>query len=831
MSDIAEQKEIEDSTLKPISESEVTIYWPSKCESYDRIVKLPEENKDDLLKISLGKESFYCDTVINVECEHAITFNVVDMVNKEKGIENENDGGYYALVDSIYFIDKDNNKIILQKDACIRIANQIFYMPSDIYLAIDLSNGRCIFKNAPSSSPLNVKYICFFIIKNTDYDKIKEENEKEVSTSDAEKEDINVKAIEGYDKLTDKQKEQVKEILDKLIFNNEKANVLKFKDSVASEKEPIRLKVPIKDDGTVDLELFMDQICPEFAEREIDMSKIEFEDNKIYPVINDTDIRNLGMVGFAPKDLKNLINNIRDNISAPLKEIDDITLSLEGLKEGYDNAYSTCLSLILNDAYDSSEYNQTIKNNYMILSRVREYQNKLEELKQIVNNGLKSLASFQHISREIVKKAVKNGEFDNSHTFASLTVFYKAMLECGCVKDVDDNYGIYIAYLKYMNKNFSEINKLDDKYFDNVFINSLDPAKKDNIFEISKELIIRFVKLNDLKTVDKSELAEGVVLRAEDRIGYLYDLSYYPVSVVTKTYGKILEYFIFDKDSEYQEKYQKFLDMKNERGWPAEEDLFSEEFNSALIIEEARILKENLNNSEIIEALTGFLKMIWLTVLSEYVTKVMNKQTKNQSELFKMAIANSLLYRIIGYIEAITTREIRIPNDNSEPEKKALSDEDVKYYIWKFLVELASFTIFISTSLRLNNFITDRVSGLDKLSNDDGQTFFAKIINGLILPMEILDKAKDKNNAEENAIEIDSIMGEEKTFVGIETVKIYYNGLKGMVNNKEEPADGESKVSRLYMGRKELIKESGIFFGNMIGIVNRFIESVRPDKD
>jgi hypothetical protein len=831
MSDNTEPKQSEVSNLKPIEESEVTIYWPSKCETYDRIVKLTEENKDDLIKISLGKKDFYSDTVINVECDHTLIFNVVDMVNKEKGLTNENFSDCYTLVDSIYFIDKENNKIILNKDNCIRISNQIFYMPSDLYLAIDLNNGQCTFKNAPASSNLHVKYICFFIIKKIDYEMIKEENEREASTSDEEKENINVKAIEGYDKLTDTQKEQVKEILDNLIFNNENANVKKFKDNVISEKETKRLKVPIKDDGTVDLDLFMDQICPEYAEREIDMSKIEFEDNKIYPVINDKDIRNLGMVGFAPKDLKSLIDNIRDHISEPLKKIDDITLSLEGLKEGYDNAYSTCLSLILNDTYDSGEYNQTIKNNYMILARVREYQNELEELNEVVKSGQKSLASFQHIARDVVNKAVKNGDFDNSHTFASLTVFYKAMLEYGCIQDENDNYGVYIAYLKYVNKKFSEIKKLDDKYFDEVFINSLDPAKNNNVFEIAKELIIRFVKLNDLKTIDKSELAESVVLRAEDRVGYLYDISYYPVSVITKTYSKILEYFIFEKDNDYQEKYEKFTSIKNEKGWPSEEELTSEEYNVFSIIEEAKILKESLNNSEIIEALTGFLKMIWLTVLSEYVTKIMNKQTKNQSELFKMAIANSLLFRIIRRIEAITTREVMINNDSGESEKKILSDNEVKYYIWDFLIELASFTIFISTSLRLNNYIADRVSGLDRLSNDDAQTFFAKIINGIIVPMEILDKAKDKNNEEENAVEIDSIMGDQKSFVGMETVKIFYNGLKGMVNDKEETPGEENKVSRLHIGRKELIKESGIFFLNMIGIVNRFIEDIRPDKD
>jgi hypothetical protein len=328
------EKEVE---LKFIEESEINIYWPSKTYTYERLVKLTSEEKNNFSKVMIGKETFVSNVLLNVESnndeQEIISFNIRDIVEKNRFSYDQ--GGPLELLGDILFIDAEGNQGILSKGQYIRISNHIFYMPTDIYLAIDLNTGNIVFKNSPKSSELHIKYLSFFMILASDYKKLESANIKPPLSSE-EREALNVKAIEGYDKLNDTQKEEVKHLLDKVLYDHSDADIDKFKQEVNKIDKPTRIKVPLKDDGTVDIDLFTDEICPQFAEREIDMTSIEYETNNIVPFISETDIRNLGMLGFSPQDTKNIIKTLKDTIIDTSESLKELNTAIDGHKQFYD---------------------------------------------------------------------------------------------------------------------------------------------------------------------------------------------------------------------------------------------------------------------------------------------------------------------------------------------------------------------------------------------------------------------------------------------------------------------------------------------------------------
>jgi hypothetical protein len=230
------------------------------------------------------------------------------------------------------------------------------------------------------------------------------------------------------------------------------------------------------------------------------------------------------------------------------------------------------------------------------------------------------------------------------------------------------------------------------------------------------------------------------------------------------------------------------------------------------------------------DAFVGILRMLLMTVLNESVIMLNNKANKNNGEIFKTVTVYSLLTKVIHGIEIIVSKEYKhYDKDGETVVTDALTDEDIKPYIIKFLCELVSFVIFSSMSLRLNYLMGEiAVDYIKTAETADIQSFFSIIVNAFIIPIEVMEHAVDKGNAEENATEIDNVISSEKTkFLGNEAVKIFYNGLKEMENVTAE--NGETKgVSRLYNGRKEFFKEAILFTKNVFEIIDDFIDGIDP---
>jgi hypothetical protein len=818
------------SKAKYINEAPKTIFWPSDTERFERLVKVSDDDNKDLLTVRLGDQQYLSDILLNVETEDhendLVIFNVNDFVDCK--VTNKK----FCILGNILFIDKNNNHVILTEDQYVKIGDVIFYMPKDIYLTIDLRTGNCVFANANRDSELRIKYLAFFLMYEDDYEEIEKEIVKQKTFDDNKKQSIN-SHIEGYNDLSEEQKQEVNTILDKLIYNNEKAHIKQFVSDNTQGDETSRLKIPLKEDGTVDVELFTNKICPKYAEKHVDLSTIEFEkENAHIPFISEKDYTNLGLIGFSPKETKELIKEIRNTLIDSHKNIIDLEEKIESIKTHYDKSLSTCASLISTGNYDSARYEQIIKNNYTPLAMMKEYENQYKKAREVFDSARQTLASFQTISRQDIQKSINDGEFTNKHTFSSLVVFFKTMLIENCISgdnDINDNYGVYNAYLKYINKKNDELNRYN--YLNDILLNSFDPNKSNSIYSLSIELLTRFVRISDLQDLSKIESLKRIMERVENRIDYLFDISYFPISITGYTYPDLFEILSFtDKNEEinFNEIREKLENKFKPKGWPTS-DLVTIENN---LVEKTKLFKSKIENPIIFDSIIGFLKMIRLTVINEYFMKINTKRNKTNGEIFKTSIIYNILLNIVNNIDNITTKKAITINDKNEEEKIELSDSDVKCLLGRWLVNLVCYISFASASLRLSNKLSNTISSIEKINEHDAQTFFSVIINGLILSIEVLDTAIDKG--EDNTSYLDTVISPERLkLLGNESSKIFYSGLKGMYKpspDENNPELFEQNISRLFLGRKELMEQCVKFTEVVFDVINKFIDSIVPEE-
>jgi hypothetical protein len=816
-----DQQTNEKSKERFLEESPIKVFWPSKTEASNRLVKLTEESSELFITVAIGKERFSSDVLFNVEQnegDEAISFNVKDLIGPGEY------SGPFKLIGNIFFVDKEDKKIVLSNENFVTVENKILYMPKDIYFTLDLDSGHCVFKNASQESDMYVKYLAFFLITQDDFEKLEDMGKVKPLSGD-ERKDLNIKAIDGYENLNENQKEEVKKILDKIIYENEKARVDEFKTDFNKEGEdaPKKLHVPLNEDGSVDIDTFIQQVCPHYAEEEIDFNAIEYEKaNPNIPFISEKDITNLGYMGFGPKELKNIIDTMRGYLIDANEFIDSFQEQLDGIETQYQNSLSTLKALIRDNKYDSTKYDQTFKNNYDILANYVEISNQLASKQEILKSTQNTLASFQFISRKYVKNALEGGEFTNKHTFASINVFFKAMKDSDIISEnnIEATYTVYNAFLKYVNRKFKELNSYN--YFNEMLVNTYDPSKGNTVYSVSHDLFTRTIRYNDLKGLKTDEALERILDRVKDRINYIYDISYYPVSISSRVCPEVVEILAFSVNeelkAEYTQKHNDYINDLREKKWPID-DTSGIEDKKAAIIKAAQEMRDKLNNPEIVDAISGFFKVMWLTVLSEYMVKLQSKShTKTISQYFKSFVISYLLARILVPTKVIAQKKEVYLDGNDKEVEKELDFEELKVYIGKFLIELSSYIIFTGTSLRLSNLISDK-SSLFEIHNDhDAQTFFSVILNGLILSIEVLDKAHDRGG-EANNEELDNILDPSvNKLLGKEASKLFYIGLKG----------GSEEKSRLLLGRQDVIGESIEFTENVFGLVNKFIDELTP---
>jgi hypothetical protein len=836
-----------------IDDAEIRIYWPTKTSDNDQFVLFTDAEKDKWADIKIGDKTYYSNVFLNVKNDTNnksssypdIIFNIANIIGI---IENDKPERFHIIGD-IFFIDKDDNKIILKDNSYVKINNNIFYMPDDLYFALDLNTGNFVFRNAKEDSELFIKYISFFLVRASDYEILQEKYAQKMLTAE-EKDELDYKAIEGYDQLNPTQQNQIKEVLDKILYNNEGADIVKFKNDIdkkASESESRRLTVPIKEDGNIDIDLFVSQICPEYAKEEVDLSKIEFDSRyKYLPVINEHDFANLSLLGFAPKDIRNLFTTLKNTCTTCFNSIQDVEDRMRAIKNGYDKAYSLCLSLITNDSYNSNEYNQTVKNSYYVIAEMIELENEYRRAKELFDSAQNNLAAFQTISRKTVQKALDDGEFTNRHTFSSLLLFFKTMCSEGCIsaqgnKDEEkpeldlsnNNYGVYITYLKYINKKYNEINH--DNYFYRLFENTIDPSREPNGFKVIEELMHSFIKLSDFSEVSKEEAMNRIMQRVHERLIYLQAIAYYPVSFTIHYLEEIFNIFTNTTDEIKKinsEEHEKYIENLISHGWPVHDQPILSSDDAALLISISRSINEKLNNNETYEAIVGLLEILRLTILNECLNKLSSKPNKNNGEIFKTCIVYNLILNIANGIEIIKTKEMKNYDDeNNIISTSVLDDHIIKSYLVRFLANIISLINFSSISLRLNYAMHETALSIADVKENDTQSFFSIIINALMIPIEVMEKAHDMGNSEENTIECDNIISKEKTqFLGNESTKIFYNGLKGMESIVD--SDGENKsITSLYNGRKEFIQESIIYTTNIFKIIDSFLEACMPSDE
>jgi hypothetical protein len=806
-----------------LDKAPIKFFWPSTTEASDRLVKIPDWKDGNLtITVQIGEKQYCSDILMNVEQDEddeAISFNVKALCGATDVTTP------FKLIGDILFVDQEDMKIALYESDCVHIGDKLLYMPKDLYFTIDFSSGDCVFKNAKKNSDLYVKYLAFFLISQDDYNALYPVKKP---LTPEEKQALTYKAIDGFDTLSAEQQEEVKKILDKILYNegNPKFEQFEtdFNPAIAPEQAPTKIQIPLKEDGTVDIEDFTRRMSS-YAEEQIDFSKIEYEKtNSLIPYITKTDITQLGYIGFAPKDITGYVETARQNIIDSSEVIDTLTEKLEGYSEQYKNSYASCLDLITRGVYDSTKYDPTIKNLYEVLGMYQEDSQQLEKAKELLLTGQKTLASFQTVSRDHIKKSLENGEFTNKHTFMSIYVYTKALKDAEVISEdaIEKVYSVYNTYLKYINVKFKELNSYH--YFSEMMINAYDPGRDNSIYSVSKDLFTRTIRFNDLRKVADEEAKSRLMERIQDRIHYAYDISYYPIAVASRYFGEIVDMLSFagspEIKAEYELKQQEFLQNLREKKWPLENlEIPEREGKITTIIADAQKIRDKLNNPEIIEAITGFFKMM-RPLFSEHLYKLSNKTYKTLSDYFKAFVVYSLAMKIAVILDAVVLKEDKFIDDKKQVKEVKLSDNEVKVYIGKFFIELASYAIFMGSSLRLSNLISDRSTKYDINNENDAQTFFSVIFNGLTIPVEVLENAFDKG-AEANEEGLDIIAPDIFTMLGRESTKVFYSGLKGEKEGN----------SNLFLGRQDVMKESIIFTENVFGLVNDFIDELTPKDE
>jgi hypothetical protein len=818
-----------------IDKAPVDIFWPTETTGNDRLIMFTDD--ENAAKLSIKDKTYYSNIYMNVESDEEgeiLSFNILDLFPNKDELLAKKTGGYHLCGDMI-FIDKENNVIALNNESVVELGNKLFFAPKDLYLSIDLENGDIVFKNAPKNSDLHIIYAAFFLMMESDYEKIEP---KKTVLDQGYKSRLNSITIDGYDGLTEEQRKNVDEILNKILYDNETANIDKFAEDVEKDKEPLKLKVQFNEDGTINSDAFVNQICPLYAERIVDMSKVIFDKNKI-PVLNDSDIKNLTLMGFSKKDIKGLIDKTKDMARSSNEEMSDIIDKMESIKKGYDNSRSTCLTIISNKDFISGEYNQIIKNNYNILAMMMEYEKEYKRQQAIFKSAVQTLASLQTVSRQDIKKSIENKEFLNKHVFASIALFYKAMCSAKIIEDergsVNNNYSVYNVYLKYVTK---KIEVLDDAHLFNSVYDSFNPTtnQHSNIFVLFLDFLPRIIKIDDLVKAEKVEAEENIAQRVQSVIGLIYDLSYHPITLASRVYPEIVDNLAFYSDekqeSDYNEKRIAFYNELKETGWPCEREKMPDlnkigGAGDIDIISASKLFRSYLDDDDTFDAIKGVLRIARLTSLNEYFKRLKNKSIKTNGDVFKLCIQYFLLARLASAIDAVCSG---IQTVYSEEEKKEIEvnidKNQAKLMLGKLLLETVSVILFLNGSLRLNNLMNDVLDD-NKLKGQDAQSFFSVIINSLALQINILENIVDKGNGE---IDISSILNPaELDAFGSEAVKMLYLGLKG---TSIEEIDGEKKtVSRLCTGRKDVLYNSVEYTKHVIGLINNFIKKFIPAKE
>jgi hypothetical protein len=820
------KKEREDgqTPLPLLKESRYQVWWPHSSEVKDAPCSFTQIfEAEHIAKIEIGKNIYQSDIYLNAAVNGTVCFNIGDVAGKKL-----NEGETLHLLGDILFIDKDNNNIILKEEDMFRLHDILFYAPGNMYLSIDLSNGNILFENSDITD-LQIQYLAFFLVTEKDFKAIS----SEINPGPLSKEEKNAlieKSVAGYNSFTDEQKKQINDILENHLFSDENAKIKQLKEDIEPHPEigggpPARFKVPLNEDGSVNISLFVNQICPAYAEQKINWSAVIFDPHKPYlPEVNEDDIRNLSLIGFSPKDMRITIDSTRELLIEAYNKIELIKKEIEGMTESYNAVIEQCSNEITQTDFDNTKQLPVIAENYEILSGMIDKKNTLKYNEELFKLSQDNLAVFQTVSRDNIKKAVENGVFINKASLSAVTVFYHAMLKNGIANSEfpEKNYSVYNTYLKFLNTYYTKLNS-DSQYFSDMFLNSLySPAKEPSLFSLFSEILQRTIRINDIADLPKDKTYDIIMSRVNDRIQYFYSIAYYPAAVVSricKEFISLLSFSIPEEElKEFQINNDKVLAKFKEKGWPLDGGYAVE--NLIAKIEKFHNILDDPDNFELI---IGFLFMARNTVYEEFIAKIKNKRVKNNTEAFKIFINYSILMQMTKYIDVLISGKADTQDESTgEIKKITLTQDNLKANLGKFLIELASVSIFMGSTLRLNYLIENSIEDAKTSAAErDVGMLFSIIVNGVIIPIQVADSAKDKNS-EENAVELDSIIPiEQKRFLGEEAAKVFYNGLKGGESLDES---GNYRESKLLAGRKEIIANSVTFVENVFDTVNTFIE-------
>lgn len=291
-------------------------------------------------------------------------------------------------------------------------------------------------------------------------------------------------------------------------------------------------------------------LFPRFGEEYIDIKKknIVLDEKTKLPVITETDINNLKVVGLKPQFISSIIQGALGSYKAAEGVIENF--SEDQRKETAANAYDAECRLIVD--LDSDKWFESVDKELADINALRELDLSVETSKKHIETIVQELASFQLTSRRIAAK-IEGGEFSNLYMQICNNYFnglYAKVIGLKPEEVKENNVTPFVEFLSINNNRSKEGSDFAKNKIIAAIGNTLTcNFKRDkfgnvpaNLFDLAADLVYG---LFDKKVIPANLTEEQANERIMDivftRLGYIDSLSRSPYKYLGRIIPSVFE--------------------------------------------------------------------------------------------------------------------------------------------------------------------------------------------------------------------------------------------------------------------------------------------------
>jgi hypothetical protein len=300
----------------------------------------------------------------------------------------------------------------------------------------------------------------------------------------------------------------------------------------------------------------------------------------------------------------------------------------------------------------------------------------------------------------------------------------------------------------------------------------------------------------------------------------------YPVS----TTGRFFQTLVTELDfSDTEEgKAQILENWKNvnktylDQGWVGKDTEAIEKIRSKLV-DQISTIREIVLDPESFEKLHGFIKYCKEISLNEYAKALGTAKPKNITKILPLLLEYDLLMEACKYADAFVSCKVLTADKDGNEKQEDITKSNALALLLRYFVETAGFILAATAGNRLLGEMVESAGEIHAIPAKDAATFFSVMYDGIVVPIEIMEKAQDTPDKVEN---LDSFITDTKIkMFGKEATKTMFSGLQGFVDEETK------QVSRLGEARSQSILLSHEYTSIVLGMVIDFLKLVTKYED